>query len=140
MDKSSNSLKETISLKNLTLNNFASFYSYENTRLILITAAGIIEGDFSQVLYEKTDNENTTVQEEKSIHELLTERNHETVTEWENCYPNVQFTDKSPRIFLKNVVLSPISNPNTKINFNELFVFVDQVIGFYVGSMSVTPK
>jgi hypothetical protein len=98
-------------------------------QLILVTAAGLIMGtplDIPESEEEILDN--LTLSQEINKHYK------EQLDKIEEEHPDLEYIDNSARIVLKDVTITSSSNPPLKTKLPELFVFADQIIGFYLGT------
>jgi hypothetical protein len=130
MNNVTNLSDNMISARVATLCNFAALINLQNVRLIILTAIGIIEGNFSQTFYvaKDTDVEATS---DNSLNSKLFDKNEELFNQIEKENPNISYLDSSARILLTDVTLTPSGSPTTKYKLAELFIFVDQIIGFH---------
>ena len=107
-------MENRISLKKMTFNiledslmAFKEISESNNSKVILLTALGIIKGRLSPFV-EGID----------------------FIKQSEEDHPNVELVDNGAFISLHEVELISASNPNKTINLPQMIIFVDQIIGF----------
>lgn len=128
-------LDNLVDLKALTISSFQAAIDGlkksseitlgEDTKLILLTQAALIEceilnNDEGEPIYLINK---TVLESRKNI--LSSEK-----------YVNKNFLNQSATLSLKNVTITPFSNPQAKINLPVLNLFTDQILGISFGSYS----
>ena len=93
----------------------------ENNKVVILTSNGTIVGTIP--LDEDKDLSLIKVFDVKA----------NAIKKYKDKNPNVEFPDNSSAILLKNATLYPnsiINESQPNITYPELFVFVDQIVGF----------
>lgn len=131
-----NCLKDTLSLKKLTLHNLDILAKVINdnendVQVLLLTPFGFIKGDIADVATKATYLSNTEDSKVVSVDiSYAIEMRNETIIDWESNGDILTPFDNGAAINLKNVSVYKDNLTNPVITTNQMVVFVDQVISF----------
>ena len=128
-------LKNLVDLKAITINSFQvaidgfkksdKITLGKDTKLILLTQASLIECELLN------ENEKEPIY---LINKMALEARNKLLSTEE--YTNKNYLNQSATLRLKNVTITPFSNPQAKINLPVLNLFTDQILGVSFGSYS----
>jgi len=140
-------IAQRIDVKTITLYSFASTLQSikdglikeisidSSTTVSLLTNFGVITGDIEDISGDPDHAEDIT----KLNKIILKARNHALVENEKALGEDVQVVNNSGIIVIANARVTIFSNPNAFFNFQKLFLFTDQIVGFTYGQLSIVP-
>ena len=129
-DSSSVSLNKCASVRTFTFEAFRLALSalQKNPDIGMHDNKVIILTNFGQIICGTDDKE--------SIGEMIAKNILQARDTAINNFSEMATDNDDEMLLLKNVVIIPFANPQVRLNYNVVTIFVDQIVGFSIGNLS----